>query len=159
MPSPAAALSPLPPSAVHALPFVPRPVAMKPAASASSGGAPASPSLRSLKKEYKRVLQEARGRWPLQPASLSAASSSAGDREDQGDDASSAPLPRAAPRVRLDLPSVVTAPPPAQHVHKPHKPRTYAAVAHAPKSSMSHDLKGVPNGCVRRVPAVCDMGP
>lgn len=129
-PSSPGPLSPLPASAVRALPFVPRNVEVKRAVkkaaaeeaarrlAACAGGSPGSTalaqhSLTQLKRMAKAASTEARGRWAM---------------DDGGFDAS---LPHAAfaapaPHPRLDLPSVIMAPQP----------------------QLTHNLQGLPNGCV-----------
>ena len=135
-PAPLGALSPLPPTARHALPFVPRasPASKTPAA-------PDAESLGALRRAYKNALIEQRGHWPVAP--------------EAPDSPAALPPPRGAPRMRLQLPSVVVAPPPAP-------PVSYAralASNKAPKAlgpKPSHDLAGIPVGCAppqrRRAP-------
>ena len=122
LPSP---LSPLPSKAVHALPFVPR---SSPAAPKAAPPAPASPSLGSLRKAVKAAMIEKCGRWPMtQPAPASPAG---------------AAQQRAAPWGRAELPSVVVAPVPQQ------KPSWANVAAAKPAKKASHDLAGIPAGCV-----------
>jgi hypothetical protein len=114
-------LSPLPAAAVHALPFVPR---SSPAAlSKAVPPAPASPSLNSLRKAVKAAMIEQRGRWPVEQV------------------AAVSPQ-RSAPWGRAELPSVVVAAVPQQ------KPSWANVAAAKPAKKASHDLVGIPAGCV-----------
>ena len=149
-PSPAAGpqsspggVSPLPPQAVHALPFVPRSVELRQLARAvrtSSASGPGSPthsglSLNALRSMYKDALIEQRGRWPTASgAGGVAASSTEADGEHGGEEVSSGAAPRPEPRVKVQLASVVVVP-----AHG-------AEEEEDTQSQATHTLKGLPQG-------------
>ena len=148
-PSPAAGpqsslggVSPLPPQAVHALPFVPRSVELRQLARAvrtSSASGPGSPtasglSLNALRAMYKDALIEQRGRWPTaSEAGGVAASSTEADGEAGGEEVSSGAAPRTVPRVKVQLASVVVVP-------------AHGAEEEDTQSQATHTLKGLPQG-------------
>ena len=137
------ALSPLPAAAVHALPFVPRSLAARSAAKAVAASSPSNLSMNALRRQYKDALIVSAGRWCMDDEGVKSAHS-AGSSTTSCVDADSEVVesaPAAAPRVKVQLASVVVAKPSYSAVAK-----LKAAPVAPCESKGTHDLKGMPAG-------------
>ena len=162
VPSPAAALSPIPKNAHLSLPFVPRCVQNKQlakelraasspkgagsrqqhAASSPRGASPRSLSMGQLRRQVREKTIDHRGRWPLASSSSTAASS----MQEETEEVSTAAPPRQTPRPKLQLESVIV------QQRKPCQPcaGTEPSIAddEDTASVQTHTLSGLPQGCV-----------